>query len=95
MPESPTVAIARETARTAAGQFGEQANSVPEVKITPDAPYDGFREDLLESVRDWRDQRTTPAEAQVIRDWWDSHGIQNQFAAAARAHELGKSALPR
>jgi hypothetical protein len=49
--------------------------------------------DLRDSVRDFRNPQTTAAEARVIVEWWNEHGIPNQFAAMLRAAEIEHAAL--
>lgn len=45
-------------------------------------------QDLKDSVRDYRDSKTSETEREGIREYWKSQNIPNQFAAMNRAAEL-------
>lgn len=52
-------------------------------------------DDLRESVKDFRNPATSPAEIEEIRKFWAANGVSNQFMASAEAHRLSKEAAGR
>ena len=52
-------------------------------------------QDLRDSVRDYRDTRTSEVERESIQDYWASQGVSSQFAALNRAANIQNEAQRR
>lgn len=49
-------------------------------------------DDLRESVKDFRDPRTSASQIEEIRQFWAANGVSNQFMASAESVRLSKEA---